>query len=123
MALAREREKRTRVMEIAAEGLASQLEKVERKRGREWGVITATLQKKLGAEQMRVVELEKLGSRSARVYELGIAEVEKKLGQEHVARQKAQDEYKVVTFLPFSTIPLFMICFLFGCFTLFTRWP
>jgi hypothetical protein len=58
---------------------------------------------------MRVVELQKLGTRSARVYELGLAEVEKKLGQAHEARQVAQDEYKVGTFLPCSTIPLFMI--------------
>ena len=81
MALAREREKRTRVMEIAGIDLAKQLEKSERKIAREWGVITTTLQKQLGAEQMRVVELQKLGTRSARVYDLGLAEVEKKLGQ------------------------------------------
>ena len=124
MALAREREKRTRVMEIAGIDLAKQLEKSERKIAREWGVITTTLQKQLGAEQMRVVELQKLGTRSARVYDLGLAEVEKKLGQAQEARQVAQDEYKVGNFLPAcSTIPLFMICFLFGCFTLFTRWP
>ncbi len=58
MALARERQKRTRVMEIAAKELANQLEKAERKRARDWGVITTTLQKQLGAEQMRVVELQ-----------------------------------------------------------------
>ncbi len=57
------------------------------------------------------------------MYESGIAEVQKKLWQAHVARQVAQDEYKVVAFVPFSSIPLFMICFLSGCFTLFTRWP
>ena len=73
---------------------------------------------------MRVVELQKLGTRSARVYDLGLAEVEKKLGQAQEARQVAQDEYKVGNFLPAcSTIPLFMICFLSGCFILFTRWP
>ncbi len=55
MALAREREKRTRVMEIAGKELANQLEKAERKRAREWGVIITTLQKQLDAEQMRVV--------------------------------------------------------------------
>ena len=91
-------------MEIAGIDLAKQLEKSERKIAREWGVITTTLQKQLGAEQMRVVELQKLG-------------------QAQEARQVAQDEYKVGTFLPCLKVPLFMICFLFGCFTLSTRWP
>ncbi len=38
--MAREREKRTRVMKIAGIDLAKQLEKPERKIAREWGVIT-----------------------------------------------------------------------------------
>jgi len=123
VALEREREKRTRVVEIAGIDQAKQLGKSERKIAREWAVITTALQKQLGAEQMRVVQLQKLGTRSARVYELGLAEVEKKLGQAQEERQVAQDEYKVGNFLPWSPIPLFMICFLFGGFTLFTRWP
>ena len=123
MALEREREKRTRVVEIAGIDQAKQLGKSERKIAREWAVITTALQKQLGAEQMRVVQMQKLGTRSARVYELGLAEVEKKLGQAQEERQVAQDEYKVGNFLPWSPIPLFMICFLFGGFTLFTRWP
>jgi hypothetical protein len=85
-------------MEIAGQDVAKQLEKAKRKIAREWCVITTTLQKQLGVEQMRVVELQKLGTRSARVYELGLGEVEKKLGQAHEARQVAQDEYKVGTF-------------------------
>jgi hypothetical protein len=44
---------------------------------------------------MRVVQVQKLGTRSARVYELDLAEVEKKLGQAQEERQVAQDEYKV----------------------------
>jgi hypothetical protein len=54
--LTREREKRTRVTDIARAEYVSEIEKAEQKSAREWSGITTGLQKQLGDEQKRVVE-------------------------------------------------------------------
>ncbi len=110
MALTREREKRTRVTEIAREEHASDMEKAERKSAREWSGIITGLQKQLGEEQKRVVELQQQGTRSDRAYQLGTAKLEEKLGAEHAARLREQDDYKVSTFI---LVPRFSIYDLF----------
>ncbi len=98
MSLTREREKRTRVTEISRAEHVSEIEKAERKSAREWSGITTGLQK-LGDEQKRVVELQKQGTRSERAYQLRTATLEEKLGAEHAARLREQNDYKVASYL------------------------
>ena len=119
MALTREREKLTRVTEIARAEHVSEIEKAERKSAREWSGITTGLQKQLGEEQKRVVELQKHGTRSERAYQLRTAALEEKLGAEHAARLREQDDYKVASYATLIVVPPFSIYDLFPFWVLY----
>jgi len=99
VSLTREKEKRTRVTDIARAEYVSDIEKAERKSAREWSGITTGLQKQLGDEQKRVVELQKQGTRLERASQLRIAALEEKLGAQHAARLREQDDNKVASYL------------------------
>jgi hypothetical protein len=96
-------------MEIARAEYILEKEKAQRSSAKDWSVITTGLQKQLGDEQRRVVELQKQGSRSDRQNQSRTAALEEKLGAEHAARLRDQDDYKVtlVVVCRFSIYDLF----------------
>jgi hypothetical protein len=96
-------------MEIARAEYILEKEKAQRSSAKDWSVITTGLQKQLGDEQRRVVELQKQGSRSDRLHQSRTAALEDKLGAEHAARLRDQDDYKVtlVVVCRFSIYDLF----------------
>ena len=82
-------------MEIANAEQVIAVQKAERKCEREWSVIVKTLQKQLGEEQTRAVQMQLQCNRAERAYKLREEDLQRLLGLEHAVRMEEQNEHKV----------------------------
>jgi hypothetical protein len=86
-ALLREKDKHERTHEILVAIHVLGLEKAERESEREWKRLIVTLQKQVGLEQTRNVDIQFQWTRAQSKFNQSVLVLERKLSKEHAARE------------------------------------
>ena len=100
----REKGKHERTHEIQLAQHVLDVQKCERKSERGWKGLTATLQKQVGLEQTRNVDIQLQWTRAQSKFNQSVLALESKLCKEHAARKIVRDELEVcLSFLTLDT--------------------